>query len=54
MDPLEIVAWIVILFFITALIKPFYIWLFDIDKLKKNQEENNKILNEILQELKNK
>jgi hypothetical protein len=54
MDYSIIAAGIFLIFIITALLKPFYVWLFDIDQMKKNQIENNKILNEILEELKNK
>jgi hypothetical protein len=54
MDPITIIVGIVLLLIVTALLKSFYIWLFDIDEIKKNQKENNKILNEILEELKNK
>lgn len=54
MDVTTIAAGVVLIFIVTALLKPFYVWLFDIDQIKKNQIENNKILNEILEELKNK
>jgi len=53
-EPSTIIAGILLLIIIIAALKPLYIWLFDINNLKKNQEEMIKVLKEINEKLEGK